>query len=96
MQRLRRWAKKLGLVVLELFVVLTLASVAYNLATADRVKPASELYGGPFVTVDGKHEQTVHVTTQKLYHLLSRPKPAAHDLQLKFAPGVSAFAFTFG
>jgi cytochrome c biogenesis protein CcdA/thiol-disulfide isomerase/thioredoxin len=48
------------------------------------------------VTVDGKHEQTVHVTTQKLYHLLSRPKAAAHDLQLKFAPGVSAFAFTFG
>ena len=48
------------------------------------------------VTVDGKHEQTVHVTTQKLYHLLSRPKAAAHDLRLKFAPGVSAFAFTFG
>jgi len=54
MQRLRRWAKKLGLVVLELFVVLTLASVAYNLATADRVKPASAFYGGPFVSVDGK------------------------------------------
>jgi cytochrome c biogenesis protein CcdA/thiol-disulfide isomerase/thioredoxin len=48
------------------------------------------------VKVDGKHEQTVHVTTQKLYHLLSRPEPAAHDLQLTFAPGVSAFAFTFG
>ena len=54
MPRIRRWAKKLGLVVLELFVVLTLASVAYNLATADRVKPASALYGGPFVRVDGK------------------------------------------
>ena len=48
------------------------------------------------VTVDGKHEQTVKVTTQKLYHLLSRQKSADHDLQLKFSPGVSAFAFTFG
>lgn len=51
---MRRWAKKLGLVMLELFVVLTLASVAYNLATAHRVKPASALYRGPFVGVDGK------------------------------------------
>jgi cytochrome c biogenesis protein CcdA/thiol-disulfide isomerase/thioredoxin len=48
------------------------------------------------VTVDGKHEQTVHVTTQKLYHLLSRPEPGTHDLRLRFAPGVAAFAFTFG
>jgi cytochrome c biogenesis protein CcdA/thiol-disulfide isomerase/thioredoxin len=48
------------------------------------------------VSVDGRHEQTVKVTTQKLYHLLSRPTAAAHDLQLKFAPGVAAFAFTFG
>ncbi len=51
---MRRWAKKLGLVLLELFVVVTVASVAYNLATADRVKPASAFYGGPFVGVDGK------------------------------------------
>jgi cytochrome c biogenesis protein CcdA/thiol-disulfide isomerase/thioredoxin len=48
------------------------------------------------VRVDGKPEQTVKVTTQKLYHLLSRPKAAAHDLQLTFSAGVSAFAFTFG
>jgi thiol-disulfide isomerase/thioredoxin len=48
------------------------------------------------VRVDGRHEQTVHVTSQKLYHLLSRPKAAAHDLRLTFTPGVSAFAFTFG
>ncbi|HKR98504.1 MAG TPA: alpha/beta hydrolase [Candidatus Dormibacteraeota bacterium] len=51
---MRRWAKKLGSVVLELFVVVTAASVAYNLATAGRVKPASAFYSGPFVTVDGK------------------------------------------
>jgi pimeloyl-ACP methyl ester carboxylesterase len=54
MPRLRRWAKKVGLVLLELFVVLTLASLAYNLATAHRVKPASAFYGGPFVRVDGR------------------------------------------
>ena len=48
------------------------------------------------VRVDGKPEKTVEVTTQKLYHLLSRPKAASHDLQLTFTPGVSAFAFTFG
>ena len=54
MARLRRWAKKLGLVLLELVVVLTVVSVVYNVATRDRVKPASALYGGPFVHVDGK------------------------------------------
>jgi pimeloyl-ACP methyl ester carboxylesterase len=46
--------KRLGLVLLELVVVLTLASVVYNAATADRVEPASVLYPGPFVHVDGK------------------------------------------
>jgi pimeloyl-ACP methyl ester carboxylesterase len=54
MTRLRRWAKKLGLVVLELLVVLTIASLVYNAATAGNVKPARALYPGPFVHVDGK------------------------------------------
>ncbi len=39
---------------LELFAVLTIASVVYNAATADGVKPATKLYAGPFVHVDGK------------------------------------------
>ncbi len=39
---------------LELFAVLTIASVVYNAATADGVKPATKLYAGPFVQVDGK------------------------------------------
>src|SRR5436190_8627821 len=52
--RLRRWAKKLGLVLLELFVVLTLAAVVYDVATANRIKPATSLYPGPFVRIDGK------------------------------------------
>src|SRR5882672_8578307 len=54
MPRLRRWAKRLGLVLLELFVVLTLVSLVYNAATADGVEPATALYSGPFVHVDGK------------------------------------------
>ncbi len=52
--------------------------------------------GAVDVTVDGKHEQTVKVTTQKLYHLLSRPRSGTYDLHLRFAPGVSGYAFTFG
>ncbi|MDX6412573.1 MAG: hypothetical protein QOE91_2089 [Gaiellaceae bacterium] len=54
MPRLRRWAKRLGLVLLELFVVLTVVSLVYNAATADAVKPATALHAGPFVHVDGK------------------------------------------
>jgi len=54
MPRLRRWTKRLGLVLLELFVVLTIASVVYNAATEGAVEPATELYSGPFVHVDGK------------------------------------------
>ena len=54
MLRLRRWAKRLGLLLLGLFAVLTVASVAYNVATAGDVKPVTALYAGPFVHVDGK------------------------------------------
>src|SRR5438105_14409299 len=54
MPRLRRWAKRLGLLLLGLFAVLTAASLAYNFATRDDVKPATALYPGPFVHVDGK------------------------------------------
>jgi hypothetical protein len=54
MPRLRRWARKLALVLMELAVVLTAVSVVYNVATTGRVKAARALYGGPFVHVDGK------------------------------------------
>ena len=49
--RLRRWAKKLGLVLLELVVVLTVVSVVYNVATRDHVEPARALLRGTGVTV---------------------------------------------
>ena len=54
MPRLRRWAKRIGLGLLGLFAVLTVASVVYNAATAGAVKPPTALYAGPFVRVDGK------------------------------------------
>jgi pimeloyl-ACP methyl ester carboxylesterase len=54
MQRLRRWARRVALVVLELFVVITLASLAYNAATASEIKSATSLYRGPFVRVNGR------------------------------------------
>jgi pimeloyl-ACP methyl ester carboxylesterase len=54
MRRLRRLAKRLGIILLELFILVTLASVVYNTATAGRVKPATALYPGPFVRLDGK------------------------------------------
>ena len=39
---------------LELFAMLTIVSLVYNAASADGVKPATALYPGPFVHVDGK------------------------------------------
>jgi pimeloyl-ACP methyl ester carboxylesterase len=49
----RRWLRRLGIAVLALVVALTVSSFAYDAATSGRERPASELYAGPFVTVDG-------------------------------------------
>jgi pimeloyl-ACP methyl ester carboxylesterase len=54
MRRVRRWGKRLGFLLIELVIVLTLASVVYNAATADRIKPAAALYDGPFLRIQGK------------------------------------------
>lgn len=51
--RLRRWGRRLGLAVLALFLGLTLAALAYDLATNGREQPATSLYAGPYVRVDG-------------------------------------------
>jgi len=48
------------------------------------------------VLIDGKLEKTVNVTSQKLYHLFSAPQVEKHTMVLKFAPGISGYAFTFG
>jgi pimeloyl-ACP methyl ester carboxylesterase len=50
---LRRWLRRIALGLGLLVLALTLASLAYNAATAGRDKPETELYAGPFVRVDG-------------------------------------------
>jgi thiol-disulfide isomerase/thioredoxin len=48
------------------------------------------------VTVNGRREKVLTVRTQRLYHLLSRPRPGVYDLRLDVSPGVAGYAFTFG
>ena len=48
------------------------------------------------VIVDGRHERTVAVREQRLYTLMKRPRPGDHQVELRFQPGVSGYAFTFG
>ena len=50
--RLRRWGRRLLLALLVLVLLVTLAAVAYDLATNGREQPATALYRGPFVRVD--------------------------------------------
>jgi hypothetical protein len=42
------------------------------------------------------HHSAVTVTGQRLYSLVSLPSDQEHRLSLRFAPGVSGYAFTFG
>ena len=49
--RLRRWARRLGLAVLIVFAAVTLAAIGFDVATAGESRPATALFGGPFVRV---------------------------------------------
>lgn len=51
--RLRRWTRRLALAMIVLVVTVTLAAVAYDLATNGSEQPARSLYPGPFVQADG-------------------------------------------
>ncbi len=51
--RLRRGGRRIALVLAELVVVVTAASLAYNAATAGRDVAAARLYPGPYVRIDG-------------------------------------------
>jgi hypothetical protein len=42
------------------------------------------------------HAGAVTVRRQRLYSLVSLPRDEAHRLSLRFAPGVTGYAFTFG
>jgi cytochrome c biogenesis protein CcdA/thiol-disulfide isomerase/thioredoxin len=48
------------------------------------------------VSVDGRPERTVTVRRQRLYTLVSRKRSDDHQLALRFEPGISGYAFTFG
>ena len=48
------------------------------------------------VSVDGKPNGVVHVNEDKLYTLVDRDSIDDAQLELRFSPGVSAYAFTFG
>jgi cytochrome c biogenesis protein CcdA/thiol-disulfide isomerase/thioredoxin len=57
------------------------------------------LDGKPIAAADAGsdvHGASVTVRGQRLYTLVSLPRDERHRLSLRFAPGVSGFAFTFG
>ena len=48
------------------------------------------------VFLDGQKQNTVQVDGSRLYTLLELPRVRVAQLELRFSPGVSAYAFTFG
>jgi cytochrome c biogenesis protein CcdA/thiol-disulfide isomerase/thioredoxin len=52
--------------------------------------------GSVDVKLDGKEVGTVGVTADRLYTLVSLPRSRSGLLELRFSPGLSAYAFTFG
>jgi thiol-disulfide isomerase/thioredoxin len=52
--------------------------------------------GSVRVELDGRPLKTVRVTSQRLYHLVARPKLETHTLTLRPSAGVAGYAFTFG
>ena len=48
------------------------------------------------VLVDGKPHGVVQVTSDRLYTLVDGSSIDDAMLELRFSPGVSAYAFTFG
>jgi hypothetical protein len=48
------------------------------------------------VLLNGKLVRTVRVTQDRLYTLLDQGRDGDGRLDLRFTPGVSAYAFTFG
>ena len=52
--------------------------------------------GSVRVLLDGKAEQTVRVSGDRLYTLVEREAIDDHVLELAFSPGVAGYAFTFG
>jgi cytochrome c biogenesis protein CcdA/thiol-disulfide isomerase/thioredoxin len=58
--------------------------------------PSAAKAGAVNVTVDGGRPRRITVDRQRLYTLASFARTGQHALSLTFAPGTSAYAFTFG
>ena len=63
--------------------------------TAQKVHLVLGGRGSLAVEVDGKPVETVRVDSDRLYTLASFPRPRNGVLDLRFSPGLSAYAFTF-
>ena len=50
---MKRWLRRIGIAIAAMFLILTAASLAYNVATSSRDVAATKLYAGAFVSVDG-------------------------------------------
>jgi cytochrome c biogenesis protein CcdA/thiol-disulfide isomerase/thioredoxin len=48
------------------------------------------------VALDGRPHRALTVRRQRLYRLVSLPRRGEHELTLRLAPGLAAYAFTFG
>ncbi len=53
-------------------------------------------HGSVRVLVNGRSLRTVRVTSDRLYTLVDWPREREAILELRFTPGISAYAFTFG
>ena len=52
--------------------------------------------GSVDVLLDGRRQKTVRIDGSRLYTLLRQPRVQVGLLELRFSPGLSAYAFTFG
>jgi cytochrome c biogenesis protein CcdA/thiol-disulfide isomerase/thioredoxin len=60
------------------------------------LSPPAHGTGHVAVTVDGKATKTISVTGQRLYTVASFAADSRHLIGLRFSPGTSGYAFTFG
>ncbi len=71
--------------------------MGFRSRSVNLVLGVAERVGAVEVFVDGKRLRRVEVRRDDLYPLASLPGPAKeHVLELRFAPGTEAYAFTFG
>ena len=68
----------------------------YWAANANLVLGTDGKPGTVQVLLDGKPVKTVTVDKDDLYRLTDLPEGGEHLLELRFSPGVEAYAFTFG